>query len=479
MTYASKWEHGSWQPKLPTVEPTTDRLSRMAGIAPIVELFIRDPLFRELRNCLPKRISNSSKDTYHFVLLLLAGFWLGFDCLDDLEFFRSDPLAIEMFGLNPTAKSFGDYLRDFTQDLIEALRLFLTRQAFSYRRRLKKLHFSITFDIDSTDHEHHGDTIEGLQWNHKGKWVLDSLEVFDELGFCYDFQLRPGATFSSQGAPEMIKQILRHRPCDPKNKFDLFRADSAFCNQECISTFLGKNLKGTITAHDNIKWSEQVGNIYNWRDWVYSEEEIKKAALAGITLPKIQVGYYMYRPQWAKKNIAFPVVIKRTFTPYERLSKKKRAKLEAEKKDPRQGVWEHYAVLSLMGLYPKTPQQIVEFHCGRGQMENMIKEEKISFDLRHFPCKPLTANHAYALLGMIAHNFLRLISLMNNPDKPQFAKALRNRFLHIPGRIVYGQNKVKLKIPQPYFKEVMLMRERWAATSSLDPPLSVAENGRR
>ena len=77
-----------------------------------------------------------------------------------------------------------------------------------------------------------------------------------------------------------------------------------------------------------------------------------------------------------------------------------------------------------------------------------------------------------AAAGLIAHNFLRFMALMDNREKPQFAKALRNRFICIPGKIIYGQSKVKLKIPQPFFKEVHSMLERWAANS--DPPLSVA-----
>lgn len=64
-----------------------------------------------------------------------------------------------------------------------------------------------------------------------------------------------------------------------------------------------------------------------------------------------------------------------------------------------------------MGLHPFSLQQIMEHHQGRANMENLIREEKISFDLRHFPTKKMKADSAYALLGLIAHNFLRFISI--------------------------------------------------------------------
>lgn len=471
MRCASKWERRpEWRPKLITLEAAPERLSRISGLAPVIELFIKDSLFMEFKKCLPQYVSNNSNHWIQYGLLFLVGFWIGYDCLDDFEELMGDPLIIEMFGEVPTPKSFGNFLRAFTPENIKVLRKFLTQQSLCYRKKLK-LKDSITFNIDSTDHEHHGDLIEGLEFNYKGKWCLDSLEVFDDEGFCYDFDLRPGATFSSQGSVEMMRGILEHRPVLPTMLGDNFRADSAFCFEEFITMAMAKHLKGTITAHDNMNWSKQVQFITNWKPWVYTEKELKKAQERGVVLPQIEVGYYMYAPGWAP-SIKLPVVIKKTFVPYERLSRKQKAELLAEKKDPKLGLWKNYAVLSLMGLYPKTPQEIIEYHNPRANMENMIREEKIAFDLTHFPCKPMTANHAYALLGLSAHNFFRLMSLTDNKVRPQFAKALRYRFIHLPGRIVYREHKIFLKIPLTHLQEVQTWLERWAANS--DPPLSVA-----
>ena len=196
MNYASKWERKpDWRPKIPSLEVAPERLSVISGIAPVINLFIKNPLFREFQNCLPQFVSNNSNHCLHYALLLLAGFWIGYDCLDDFLQLKDDPMAIEIFDEVPTPKSFGNFLRAFTLENNQDLRKFLTKQALSYRKGLR-LKDSITFNIDSTDHEHSGDTIEGLELNFKGKWCLQSLEVFDDQGFCYDFDLRPGATFS-------------------------------------------------------------------------------------------------------------------------------------------------------------------------------------------------------------------------------------------------------------------------------------------
>jgi hypothetical protein len=446
-------------------------LTGSAGLLRLIEMFTVDPLWRELEACLPKRVAYSSYPPLHFVAILLAGFWLGYDCLDDLEKMRQDPLLLGMFGEIPCAKSFGNFLRDCEDEQIQALRAFLTRQALGYRKRLRLQDRAIEFSIDSTDHVHHGDLIEGLELNYKGHWCLDSLEVFDEKGFCYDFALRPGATFSSVGSVAMMNTLMDHRPLLPHAKSDLIHADSAFCFEEFIRMCLLRRLKGTITAHGNIGWREKIATIDNWRPWQFTAAEIEKSLKSQRPLPRIEVGYYMYSPGWAE-NISFPVVVKRTFKPYERIPTKKRAEMIKTGQNPKEGLWEHYAVLSLMGLHPRTPQEILEIHQTRSNMENMIKEEKIAFDLRHFPCRKMKANHAYALFGLMAHNFFRLLAWLDQPRHPQFAKALRARFVHLPGRIVKGQRKLRLRIPEPFNQEVETLVSRWVET--FKPPRSTA-----
>lgn len=467
----TKWQINDWRPKSFKYDwSTRENFSSASGLSLMVELFSKSELYSDFTSCLPLRLSNNSYHTSHFALLLIAGFWMGYDCLEDLGEFTKNPVVCAQFGKVPVPRSFGDYLRDFTDENILALRKFLLKQALFFRGALKKSD-SITFDIDSTDHEHHGDTIEGLEINYKGKWCLDSLEVFDELGFCYDFLLRPGATFSSDGAEEMLKNILTHRPLDPLKGFDYSRMDSAFCTEEIIRLSLLKKLKTTITAHGRIGWEEEVKNITQWTPWEWTEQETERSLLQQKSLPIIELGVYMYQPGFAK-NIRLPVIIKRTFKPYERIPAKKRAEMIKQGLDPKQGLWEYYAVLSLMGLHPLSLQQIMEHHQGRANMENLIREEKISFDLRHFPTKPLKSNSAYALLGLIAHNFFRFIAILDNPEAPQFAKALRRKFVHLPGKFLIESRQRVIRMSEDSYKEVIKLKMRWAEL--FNPPPTTA-----
>jgi hypothetical protein len=63
-----------------------------------------------------------------------------------------------------------------------------------------------------------------------------------------------------------------------------------------------------------------------------------------------------------------------------------------------------------------------------------IKEEKYGYDLKHFPCLSLKANHAYGLLALVAHNLMRRASIHDNPCRPRFAKGFRNKFIKHTGK---------------------------------------------
>jgi hypothetical protein len=134
----------------------------------------------------------------------------------------------------PSACAIGDFLRNFEPTHLNLLNEYLTRQALAARK-----HFapdtSLILDMDSTSHIQSGKQIEGLAVNYKSEISLESLDCFDELGFCYGFcygfYLRDGATFSSAGAGAEIERIFSHLDYQTENHF---RADSAYCNEEVM-----------------------------------------------------------------------------------------------------------------------------------------------------------------------------------------------------------------------------------------------------
>lgn len=102
----------------------------------------------------------------------------------------------------------------------------------------------------------------------------------------------------------------------------------------------------------------------------------------------------------------------------------------------------------------------MELHQKRGNMENFIREEKYSYDLKHFPCQKLDANRAYGLLAQVAHNMLRYVSVLMKPDKPHYSKKLRKRFIFHAGKVVKTARQLFLKITEAGYEEVMRLSYR-------------------
>jgi hypothetical protein len=437
---------GVWRPKKLKYEFTDEKLTASAGLGPLIDWFMQSSQSEALRKIVPNLQSNASYDPMQFVMTLMSGFWYGYDCLEDLEKFEKHSNVLIQLESLPKPRAIGDYLRIFDEKHHQALNEFLTRQALTARKELAP-NQPLVLDQDSTSHEQSGDKIEGVAWNYKGEWCLDSLDSCDELGFYYGFKLRPGNTFSSQQAEEEIERIFSHLKFGDKKHY---RADSAFCNEQVVRACLKHGAKFTITAHDNMKWEAKAQGITNWQPWKYTEEEVKKAHKKDYKLPEIEVGSMLYQPSWSE-NLRFYVVVKRT-------------KIQTGEQSSlfQQDGWKYWGVLSNWDLFNHTRQEVIEFHSKRGNAENFLKEQKIAFDLKHFPCLKLDANRAYGYIALIAYNFLRTIARIDEPDKPHYAKKLRHQFICIPGKLLERSRQLIMRIPHAYKKEVQQMTTGWA-----------------
>lgn len=438
---------------------TRERLTGAAGVGNILDLFAESAQYKKLRSILPERAAQNAYDSIQYALSLLAGFWLGADCLEDVEKYNKDEmLAKKLGGRIPTARSIGTWLRDFTYENILKTQIFLIEQAMSYRGHMN-IGTPLILDMDSTSHPQSGTKVEGVGWNYKNEWALDSLSCFDDAGLCYGFELRSGSTYSSVGAVGMLTRIVEQIKKDPEFYFKnpiYYRADSAFCNEEVIRACLNLGIKFSITAHGNMQWAKYVRENTvetDWTVWSYASQEIEESIAKKRALARIEVASLLYTPTWAE-NIRFKLVVKRRW--------------EEEAADglfKGMGYWNYYGVLTNVTDYLESPQAILEHHMQRGNAENRIKAMKGDYDLRHMPCLKLNANFAYGLMGMIALNFHRALSIVEDPQTPHFSKSFRERLIKIPGRLVQHARALSIKIEEHWLKEVQRLREAW-----YDPP---------
>ena len=431
---------------------TNRRLTSAAGLSTLLEAFDHSPLKRPFSEALPERTSPRSLGSYRLGLIQLASFMRGHDCLADIEEFRKDPMLMEVLrGDIVSPRTMGDFLRDFEKEQLKAFNLFLSRQARSYRMQLNRMlkkefkpSLAPHLSIDSTAHVQSGVKMEGLAYNYKDQWCLDSQVIFDELGMAWDMELRSGNTKSGVGAGEQIRRAFQgYKFTDEK----YLSGDAAYCNQEVMTTNISLGSFFTLTANQaTTSWEDHIPTIANWEPWVYTQEEILEASEKGKSLAEIELGYFYWQPTW-NPVLRFPVVVKRQ-------------KYETEEQmQLGHGLYKYYGVVTNLPLVKWSLQSVIEHHNKRGNAENFIREEKYGYDLKHFPCQELKANHAFGLLALAAHNVLRWVAIHDNPSRPRFAKGLRRKFIDIPAIVVSHARLLALRVSEAAFQEVNRIRE--------------------
>ena len=484
------------------IVPTKEKLTAAAGLGTLMEIFDQSGLKNEFIKCLPKRVSHRSQGSYVLALNMLCGFIHGFDCLDDYDDFKGEEALKAMFDDGtPSSRTLGDFLRDFSEEDLKRLNKFLAHMSWSMMSSLEKnlpeefKPGEVCLDIDSTDHPQCGNKMEGVAWNYKKNWCLDSQVVFNQKGFCHGFDLREGNTRSGVGADWLLDGSIKDGKSQVRRKFEgktFVRADSAYCKQDVFKKLLDKGVLFTITANQaTTGWKDEIAKQgLVWHPWVHSEQVVEKAKLKGKDLPEIELSRFYWSPRWSQKEgkkLMFTVIVKKTLNKerFEEIRKKDtQLRLVQDDGYMKEDPYDYYAIVTNFPLNMANEklndiapgkikryslQEVMEFHHKRSNSENFIREEKYNYDLKHFPCLRLNSNKAYGLLAMVSHNLLRWVSIMMKPEKPHFSKKLRKRFVFHAGKVVHHAGQVFLKITEKGYEEVKYLRETWGFESERVP----------
>jgi hypothetical protein len=467
--------------------PCDIKLTASSGLGTVLEIFDNSPLAAEFRKCLPERVSHRSAGSYFLGLMVMAGHIHGVDALSDLAQIQEDPYLMKLFDDDVAAvRTIGDFLRDFEPMHIELMNDFLntmSRTLFSSLQMNLDGSFGTSdfiIDMDSTYHEHFGEKIEGVAWNYKSEWSIETQVAFSNLGFCHGVQMRPGNTKSGTDAAPFIERIFQDARSQLRRKRegrDYFRADSAYCYQDVIKSLMKMGVLFTVTANDaTTGWKTQMKEEgLSWTEWVYSQEEMKKALKQERELPKVEVSRFFWRPSWSKEMLMFPVVVKRTWKP---ARPETQHDLFAPDTILAEGEWDYYAVVTNFDLSKWSLQEVMEHHAKRGNAENFVKEEKYNFKLKNFPCQKLLANHVWVQHALIAHNLIRWIALMDKPDRPHYSKKVRRRYVFNAGKLVYHAGAWALRVMESaYERGLKDLREGWQFPEIIPAQLTPEPSG--
>jgi hypothetical protein len=402
-------------------------LSSLGGMLFFERLISGMRLKERISDSLPRQRIASRASGFDRFQALMLGLLGGADCLEDMDGLGEDPLFREVNGPLLSSTSYGDFLRKFSGFHLQRLNQELCRLAGDLHLRSGRLD-RLVLDIDSTGHEQHGVKMEGVAYNYKHEWGLDSIEVFDQKGFLYHLNVRSGNTFTSEDGPFVISEVARHLPRVLRRERPLLRADSGFCNNAMFKA-CEENDFGFLMAMRETLYSPLLRRRIRWR----------AARSEALRREGAEVGESLYYSKMCEK--VFRVIFIRR---------------------PRRGEreifadwhWTFQAYITSESSSDLSAEDAVDLYRKRGNAENFIRELKNGFDLHHFPCQKLNANRAYGLIAAFAYNFMRFLGTVMRPEKPMFSKRIRYVLVNLACQVVRRARQTVVIFPRRHEQEV-------------------------
>ena len=428
------------------IQSTTQSFSAHSGLFLFEEVWTKLKLKKRINKLLPKKRKNIGPTQANKFKSLLFSFLVGNDCLSDLDTLRKDVLFKELTDGGVAARTMGDFLKSFGNRHLEIFQELIVEISFELRLKFFPDDKKFILAMDSTPHEHYSKKMEGMAWNYKDMWCLDSQNAYDQFGFSYLFDLRPGNTYSGKDAEYWVHEVFKHCPAHLEK---WFRADSAYGNSEVYKALRAKEVKFAIVLKENVSKSVRKKNK-NLLEWKKTELEFFKSKNCEIAMG--------LSPQEDGEDLR--VVCIRAKKSDQEINDQLDLLVEY---NPEEDNYRHYSIITNIDISEMGNEEIFDFYRERATAESYIKEQKYGFDFLNFPCKTLRANNVYGLVGTLAHNLTRIISfameqkwktvkcrktkkLNRKKQLGYFSKKVRSECINIAGQVVRSARRMKLRL---------------------------------
>ena len=392
---------------------------------------------------------------------------LGYEDLNDHDTLRRDPLLATLVGrADPTGE---DRLasRDRGQPLAGKStlnRLELTPARARAEHRYKKIaarhhlidrFFTETFlnlhseapveivlDLDATDDPLHGQQLGRFFHGYYGHYCYLPLYIFcGEHLLCA--KLRPADIDAAAGAVKQVARIVEQIRARWPNVKIILRGDSGFCRENIL------------------RWCEE-----HRVDYVFGLAKNKRLTRilgAELHAAKLQ---YQATGQAARVFKDFSYCTKKSW------SRERRVVGKAEHLS--QGANPRYVVTSLSAEACAAQELYEVRYCGRGEMENRIKEQQLYLFADRTSCQTMRANQLRLWLSSVAYTLLQALRKFGLPQTA-LAKArcdtIRLKLLKIGALVRVSVRRVYFALASSYpyqalFAQVLANLQAW----QLPPP---------
>jgi hypothetical protein len=398
----------------------------------------------------------------------VMGLALGYEDLNDHDRLRHDPLMALLAGRNDVT---GQDRRD-AQDRGKPLagkstlnRLELTPVGADADSRYKKIvaHIAglqealvdvfirlkakqgvpteLVIDFDATDDPIHGDQLGKFFHGYYKNYCFLPL-----YAFCGDWPLvallRPSNIDACAGTVEQLQRIVpRLRAAWPDVRI-LVRGDSGFCRESIM------------------RWCED-----NHVDYLFGLAKNKR--------PTRAIGQELHEAQHQFEQTGEAARVFKDFTYKTRKSWSKERRVVGKAEHLKQGANPRFVVTSLTTERVAAAPLYEQRYCGRGEMENRIKEQQLMLFADRTSTHNMRSNQLRLLFSTMAyllHQALREFGLAGTELAKAQAGTIRTKLLKIGGRLRISVRRVWLSLSEAYPYQELFARVLLNLRQQRPPP---------
>jgi len=420
---------GALNDMIDKVEFTAKNLTSNAGVLLLLNYTEEQNIFQDLDEMLFFENQSTEAIKMNHLKTLMCGGFIGVDKLERFNLLKADPLIKECGIEVREPENISRFLYNFSFKTTQMFRD-INFKTFKRLLRKKKLR-NIVIDIDSRAVNVEGNqegAVKGYNPGNKGNNCYNILMAFcDELKAYITGFMRSGNTYTSNGAAEMIKEIIANLKDEADNI--VFRMDSGYFSEEIAEVIEQAGYQYIVKAkeYSNLLDKAYDRSVKIWEDYAYQKQAM----------------FVCMKPDKWSKTRKFAVV--RELKPEE--ERKQLGLLESVD-------YNHamYVTNTTWGL-----ADTVKFYEKRGNCENYIKETKYDLNIGSLKMKSFWANEAFFQIMMLVYNIFLLFKMdrVSASEYRQWILTFRFKYVFVAGKIIKTARQTILKLMEVYpYKKV-------------------------
>jgi len=415
---------GALNDMIDKVEFTAKNLTSNAGVLLLLNYTEEQNIFQDLDEMLFFENQSTEAIKMNHLKTLMCGGFIGVDKLERFNLLKADPLIKECGIEVREPENISRFLYNFSFKTTQMFRD-INFKTFKRLLRKKKLR-NIVIDIDSRAVNVEGNqegAVKGYNPGNKGNNCYNILMAFcDELKAYITGFMRSGNTYTSNGAAEMIKEIIANLKDEADNI--VFRMDSGYFSEEIAEVIEQAGYQYIVKAkeYSNLLDKAYDRSVKIWEDYAYQKQAM----------------FVCMKPDKWSKTRKFAVV--RELKPEE--ERKQLGLLESVD-------YNHamYVTNTTWGL-----ADTVKFYEKRGNCENYIKETKYDLNIGSLKMKSFWANEAFFQIMMLVYNIFLLFKMdkLAVSEYRQWILTFRLKYVFLAGKIIRTARQTILKLLEGY-----------------------------